>query len=276
MSRKMGHTLTLLFFLIFLVSLSSCLLETPSSQATQPESIQLLSPVIKLENYNVLIDGYNVISIISDEECDIYYTLDESIPSKNNGILYNPNEPIIVDSDVTINAIATKNGMKDSPISTEHFYQLQSPVITVLDGDVYMVASIGCDIFYTSSLSLNPSILQQYITNFNPKGFNGEITYGAIACKNGFINSLPTIATFEKLEPPTVTLLNVYAHSGGSSKKVRFNCSQGNIRYTYDSLMGGFITAANGEEKTFSGIITLTCSSHMSGKISSDSVSYTF
>lgn len=46
----------------------------------------------------------------------IYYTLDGTLPTEGNRISYTG--PIIINSDTTIRAYATKTGMKDSPVST--------------------------------------------------------------------------------------------------------------------------------------------------------------
>lgn len=59
------------------------------------------------------------LSMIADDGCEIYYTLDGSYPSKNRGIKYS--EPIQIDSTSSIRAIAyTDNCIKSLPSSNEY------------------------------------------------------------------------------------------------------------------------------------------------------------
>ena len=63
-----------------------------------------------------IVEGSTVELYTNTEGTSIYYTLDGTLPSEGNRISYK--EPIIINSNTTIRAYATKIGMKDSPVST--------------------------------------------------------------------------------------------------------------------------------------------------------------
>ena len=51
-------------------------------------------------------------------ESSIYYTIDGTEPSRSNGTLYSSNNPIVIDKDTTIKAIAIKEGYISSKVNT--------------------------------------------------------------------------------------------------------------------------------------------------------------
>ena len=63
-----------------------------------------------------IVEGSTVELYTNTEGASIYYTLDGTLPSEGNRISYK--KPIIINSNTTIRAYATKIGMKDSPVST--------------------------------------------------------------------------------------------------------------------------------------------------------------
>ena len=63
-----------------------------------------------------IVEGSTVELYTNTEGASIYYTLDGTLPSEGNRISYT--KPIIINSNTTIRAYATKTGMKDSPVST--------------------------------------------------------------------------------------------------------------------------------------------------------------
>lgn len=65
------------------------------------------------------------------EGASIYYTLDETDPTKENGTLYT-DEGIVITSDCTIKAVAVADGMTDSRIISAS-YQFREPAYCVLD-----------------------------------------------------------------------------------------------------------------------------------------------
>ena len=75
------------------------------------------SPIFSVES-GIYHDAFEL-SIIVDDGCEIYYTLDGSYPSKNRGIKYS--EPFQIDSTSSIRAIAyTDNCIKSLPSSIEY------------------------------------------------------------------------------------------------------------------------------------------------------------
>ena len=67
-----------------------------------------ITPVISLKDFQVTISSY-------PGDASIYYTVDGSTPSTDNGILYT--EPFFPESDCVIKAIAVKDGLGNSSIS---------------------------------------------------------------------------------------------------------------------------------------------------------------
>lgn len=63
-----------------------------------------------------IVEGSTVELYTNTEGASIYYTLDGTLPSEGNRTSYTG--PIVINSDTTVRAYATKKGMKDSPVSS--------------------------------------------------------------------------------------------------------------------------------------------------------------
>lgn len=76
--------------------------------------------------------GVRVTITCPTPESDIYFTLDETVPSKDNGTLYA--EPFTLSGDATVKAIAVKEGLLDSEIAVLEIaiseYKVIKPVIS--------------------------------------------------------------------------------------------------------------------------------------------------
>ncbi len=139
---------------------------------------------------------------------NIYYTLDGSIPSASS-TLYG--SAISISSNLTVRAIALKNGMSDSDISTAsytiNFPPVSDPVFS-LDGGTYndtrsvtiTSATAGAFIYYTLD-GTNPSASSYLYTSAIEIGNTAVIK--AIAVKTGMSNSNINVASYviDRLAP---------------------------------------------------------------------------
>lgn len=73
---------------------------------------QIVQPICELESG--IYEESQILTFSKDEDTIIYYTTDESIPSKDNGNIYTL--PIEINKSMTIKAIATKYGYLDSEV----------------------------------------------------------------------------------------------------------------------------------------------------------------
>lgn len=118
------------------------------------ERQQLLTP-----EYSVASGEYTegqTLTFTKDEDTLIYYTTDESIPTKDNGILYTL--PIEINQSMTIKAIATKYGYADSEILELNYVlpNVVPPFSSLATGeyDTIQVVELkhqdGVEIYYTT------------------------------------------------------------------------------------------------------------------------------
>jgi len=124
---------------------------------------------------------------------NIYYTLDGSTPSIDS-LLYS--SPINVDSNLTIKAIALKNGYDQSNLMIENYSiieQASTPIANPLGG-AYVLAqnvslstsTIGADIYYTLNGSTPITSSTLYTSPIN---INSNKTLKAIAAMSGYLDS---------------------------------------------------------------------------------------
>lgn len=96
--------------------------------ASSNENVEKLSlPKSNYESGSSVRQG-TLITLLSEENTKIYYTIDGTTPTTNS-LLYS--EPIVVNTDITIQAIAVKKGYKNSDIATF--------VYTITQGQCYTV-----------------------------------------------------------------------------------------------------------------------------------------
>ena len=97
-----------------------------------PDRVQMPIPEYDLPS-GFYMEG-QLLSFIKDEDTMIYYTVDGSDPSKNNGILYT--SPIDINHSMIIKAIATKYGFNDSDIIILEYYlpEIEAPISNYEEG----------------------------------------------------------------------------------------------------------------------------------------------
>lgn len=118
----------------------------------------------------------------------IHYTKDGvTEPSSSEGILYSG--PFAVSSDVTIKAIATKDGYNGSPVVTVSFDQVATPTIQNNGSNAISITSTteGATIYYTTD-GTTPTTASTLYTVPLTENVSG-VTIKAIAVKEGLINS---------------------------------------------------------------------------------------
>ncbi|WP_196426476.1 chitobiase/beta-hexosaminidase C-terminal domain-containing protein [Paenibacillus campinasensis] len=162
------------------------------SQEAEPE--QVSKPVASPAGGAVLAGTTVTLSTYTNDAM-IYYTTDGSTPTSSS-IEYTA--PIEVTTEMTIKAIAVKNGMLDSEVLEEHYTilppdQVAKPIASpaggaVLAGTMVTLSTTteGATIYYTTDGSTPSRSSVEYT---GPIEVTSEITIKAIAVKNGMLDS---------------------------------------------------------------------------------------
>ena len=154
----------------------------------------------------------SVISITSaTSDAKIYYTTDGSVPTTTSSTEYTG--PLtITASSVTIKAIAVKDGMINSAVSSESFaFSCPTPTITFdnTTNTVTIASETGSTIYYAygSTDPADPTVNESVAHGSSPVSFTiSDKTYiKAIAIKEGLGNSDVQSATIDKVAPPTIS-----------------------------------------------------------------------
>lgn len=85
--------------------------------------------------------GTKVILKSADTNAFIYYTLDGTVPSKDNGTLFKESAPIVIEEETTIKAIATANG-KDDSFPATFTYTIKQPKISIDENSASIISSV--------------------------------------------------------------------------------------------------------------------------------------
>ncbi|EFM11067.1 S-layer domain protein [Paenibacillus curdlanolyticus YK9] len=146
--------------------------------------------------------GTSVSLLDATEGATIYYTTDNSEPSPTNGVVYS--YPITIADNMTIKAIAIKNGMTNSAIMsvsytiTQAQAQVATPAAEQLDSSGSVLVTLStttpdATIYYTTDGIHDPSTNPQndlYTIAYNgPFYVSTGSTVKAIAAKSGMANS---------------------------------------------------------------------------------------
>ncbi|UJL47373.1 5'-nucleotidase C-terminal domain-containing protein [Virgibacillus sp. NKC19-16] len=91
----------------------------PRNQSDIVGDASAVQPIIASPDPGTIPAGSNVTLETATSDADVFYTTDGSEPSSENGELYS--NAITVDEDVTIKAIAEKDGLESSEISEFHY-----------------------------------------------------------------------------------------------------------------------------------------------------------
>ncbi len=164
---------------------------TPSNIKTANYTLKVSSPVFDIAEgtYN---DYITVTLNCETPDFTIYYTKDGSDPTTSS-ILYTG--PILVNTSMTIKAIAIKNNMDPSDIVSKTYnLKVSKPFITPNGGiynDYVTGVTIGCDtpgvtIYYTTNGTTPTTASTKYT---GPITVSSSINLKAIAVKTGMINS---------------------------------------------------------------------------------------
>ncbi|EKD55533.1 MAG: WD40-like protein Beta Propeller [uncultured bacterium] len=173
---------------------------TISTDQKIDSSTGIIEPILKVKPpiFSINAGVYNTIQDLtiscSTSGATIKYTLDGTIPSSINGLIYN--STISVQLTTTINAIALKSDMMNSEISTANFTIMQktsNPVISPNETSfnssqqiTITCETLGAIIYYTLDNTLPTSSSTRYELPFT---ISSTKTIKAIAIKNGMLNS---------------------------------------------------------------------------------------
>ena len=168
---------------------------------------QVEMPVASIPSGSTVDENTTVTLSSNTAGATIYYTLDGSTPSASSGLEYT--QPIVLTEDLTIRAIAVKEGMSDSDIAVFEYSIVKEPVMEQVEmpaasipsgSTVSMGAEVslstatdGASIFYTTD-GFTPSVSTglEYV---QPIVLTKNVTIQAIAVKEGMLDS--EVAVFE-------------------------------------------------------------------------------
>jgi len=171
----------------------------------------------------------------------IKYTTDGSEPSASNGLIYSA--AITVAATSTIKAIAIKDGMADSDISSAAFIiqdRVSAPVFNPPAGSYASAQSVsiisateGASIFYTTNGS-EPTILSSHYTS--AVSISSTSTLKAFAIKTGMAASAVSSADYTIMQKVSAPVFNLPAGSYEGTQSVIITSATSNalIYYTLD------------------------------------------
>ena len=215
------------------------------------------------------VEKNSTVSLSSNTEgAIIYYTMDGSSPNETGRLEYT--QPIAITKDITIKAIASKEGMLDSEIATFEYsvkvvmQQLDKPTASVSSGSTVEENSTvslasnteGAVIYYTQDGSSPYETGRLEYTQ--PVVITKDITIQAIASKESMLDS--EIATFEyfvkvmeQVAKPTASLSSDSTVEKNTMITLSSNTTGATIYYTLD---GSEPSATSGLEYTQPIVIT--------------------
>lgn len=152
----------------------------------------------------------NIVTIIcSTDSANIYYTIDNTLPSSNssNSILYEKEFEIV--NSVTVKAIGVKDDYDDSEIAIKECSYFApkyagQPIITFSDNVVSIEMGENTDSIYYTTDGTIPSITngKKYLTSFS---IENTLTVKAIGIgKEGYENSVMSLLECVYVEPVTI------------------------------------------------------------------------
>ncbi len=167
----------------------------------------------------------NVTVVSATPGASIRYTLDGSLPTAAAGTIYNG--PISISGNVTLNAIAYKPGLADSPVTGGNYSflpQAAAPAFSPGKGNYtsalwisITAATPGATILYTTDGSTPTAANGLVFTS--PLYLSQSCTLQAIARANGFIDSPVASATYIFNLPPAAA--PVFSPAGGTYSSVQ-------------------------------------------------------
>ncbi|TQF12930.1 hypothetical protein FJV41_26590 [Myxococcus llanfairpwllgwyngyllgogerychwyrndrobwllllantysiliogogogochensis] len=143
----------------------------------------------------------NVALTSGTSSASIYYTLNGSAPTCGGGNLYGT--PFALSSATTVQAIACKSGMTQSPVISAQYSFVAAPPQFSPPGGIYSSArsvtltttTPGATLYYTQDGS-SPVCGAPSLTYTAPFTVDTTRTVRAIACRAGFTSSTPVSATY--------------------------------------------------------------------------------
>ncbi|WP_182914489.1 FN3 associated domain-containing protein [Paenibacillus sp. 1011MAR3C5] len=231
----------------------------PSGPPT-PAQPRAAMPAASIESGSVK-PGTEIELTTATEGAAIYYTTDGSAPSASNGTLYG--EPLVIERDTTIRAVAVKTGYTNSPVLTVSFTviipeeepEAAMPAASVESGSVepgtvieLTTATEGAAIYYTTDGSAptasNGTLYEE------PLVIERDTTIKAVAVMTGYTNSPVLTVSFTVIIPeeePEATMPAASVESGsvepGTEIELTTATEGAAIYYTTD---GSAPSASNG------------------------------
>ncbi len=181
---------------------------------------------------------------VNPPDATVYYTMDGSVPSSDNGLVYTPGNPINISSDTLLRAIGIKTGWNPSAVVDAQYYitgTVSTPAFDPPSGQYAVPQSV------TISADPSEATIIYTLDGSEPSQDNGTVYDGAIdVASNTVIKAFAYIAGWEDSQVATASyIINgpigtpVINPPGGyynSSQSVSISVypSNATIRYTLD------------------------------------------
>lgn len=169
----------------------------PNTETTDPNALDIVSLRLMLENNRpskpeISFDEESALVSIycSDQDASIFYTLDGSVPTVENSTLYS--EPINIDHNVTVSAIAVVEGLEESEMATLEINSFTTPMPQLVRENVSYVFTNsleGATTWYTLDGSSPKSEENRIKFDGNPFEITKECTVLAYSCMENFNDS---------------------------------------------------------------------------------------
>ena len=169
---------------------------------------------------------------VSPEQKRIYYTLDGSTPSEQNGTLYTA--PFAVSGNVTVKAVLLAYGQYYGNVSTMEISLMQAPSSS-LDYETGIVSMTNPnqegDIYYTTDGSTPTSESYKYVSPFV---ISETTTFKMIVISERGISSPEASQTYEQALAPHIQVLSENAETGVYQLIMTNPNTRGYVMYTTD------------------------------------------
>jgi len=224
------------------IAVKSGMTNSDISTATYTKTEKVASPTFNPLNGSTFTTNQQVTISCATSSATIYYTIGGSTPTTLSTQYISP---FTVTSTATVKAIAVKNGMTNSDISTATYTKTEkvvSPTFNPLNGSTFTTsqqvtlscATSGATIYYTTDGTFPTTSSSQFTSPFT---INSTTTIKTIAVKSGMANSDISTATYTKIEKVVSPAFNpLNGSTFTTSQQVTISCgtSGATIYYTID------------------------------------------
>ena len=172
---------------------------------------------------------------------EIWYTVDDTVPTQENGIIYST--AIIIDQPMTVKAVAVKDGMEDSEI-LEAAYTI-APFVVTFDNNDGTTPAISVNVEYTEGTAVLPNTPSRDGCIFNGWNTKADGSGDEFTDSTVVIADITVYAQWKIIYPitsPSVILSYLTGETGGTAEndpvelKVEFELSGTNYTTMFTAI----------------------------------------